>query len=130
MNCETDFVARTDLFRNFTRVLLKNVVENRTSLNFGDVTNEEQTQKEILDFIGNYRLSPENQLNLFQNEDKSSHDLNVLDTKKLVISKLQENIKIRRILTFSTNSPGFRKKKSRILNNFYKKRIYWILCPQ
>lgn len=108
MNCETDFVARTDLFRNFTRVLLKNVVENRTSLNFGDVTNEEQTQKEILDFIGNYRLSPENQLNLFQNEDKSSHDLNVLDTKKLVISKLQENIKIRRILTFSTNSPGFR----------------------
>lgn len=106
MNCETDFVARTDLFRNFTRVLLKSIVENKTSLNFGDVANEEQTQNEILNFIGQYKLSPENQLNLFQNEDKSSLDLNVLDTKKLIISKLQENIKIRRILTFSTNAPG------------------------
>jgi len=86
VNCETDFVARTDLFKNFIARLL-----------------ETKTQEGINHFLINSQLNSEKPL--FP-EDLASKHSNILEIQKLLISKLQENVKIRRILTFSQKNPG------------------------
>lgn len=107
VNCETDFVARTDLFKNFIARLLETVVQNRISLGFDDLSDEGKTQEGINAFLGNSKLNQDKKP-LFP-EDLSSKNLSILDTQKLLISKLQENIKIRRILTFTQKNSGFTK---------------------
>jgi translation elongation factor EF-Ts len=103
VNCETDFVARTDLFKNFIARLLETLVQNKISLDFSDVSNETKTQEGINHFLINSQLNSEKPL--FP-EDLASKHSNILEIQKLLISKLQENVKIRRILTFSQKNPG------------------------
>jgi len=103
VNCETDFVARTDLFKNFVLGLLQTVSFKKTSLNLADISDEVKTQEGITNFLSQSQLILSNPL--FP-EDISTQSLSILDSQKLIISKLQENVKIRRILTFSQTTPG------------------------
>lgn len=64
---------------------------------------ESKNQDKINDFMSKTQLSLE--VPLFP-EDVSSQNLTILETQKLVISKLQENVKIRRILTCSQTNAG------------------------
>lgn len=92
VNCETDFVAKNELFLKFIDSLLNKSIRG-PALAYDNVTNEEHTQAEI-DKI----LKQEKPLGIFTDSKLE----NIFDEKKLLISKLQENIRIRRILTLST----------------------------
>ena len=78
------------------------MVQKKVLLDFGDVSDEAKTQEGINTFLSQSQFS--NGKPLFPED--SANNLNILDTQKLVISKLQENVKIRRILSFSQKNPG------------------------
>ena len=80
---------------------MQTVVKKQVNLNFVDVSDETKTQDGIINFLSQSQLILEK--SLFP-EDTTVHNLSILDTQKLIISKLQENVRIRRILTVTPNT--------------------------
>lgn len=88
MNCETDFVARSDLFLEFVHTALKTIVIDGKPINL-----DENQQEAIIAYLSSHTLCNE----IIKETATDSID----KVRQLVISKLQENINIRRINTLS-----------------------------
>ena len=97
INCETDFVAKNDTFLNFVTILLERLSIRHDVNSFNFVKHEEITDEKI-DKILQLHLGDKIE---FENNEVNS----VYDAKKLAISKLQENIKVRRLIAFTVNNP-------------------------
>jgi hypothetical protein len=83
-------VARTELFTNFVSALVRTATSAPNLFKLSD-TKSDQLEKQIEEFSAKHNLSQA----LFPEHT----NLSISDTRQLVISKLQENIKIRRIIT-------------------------------
>lgn len=79
VNCETDFVAKTDLFLNFVESVLTGAVHDST-FDTKEITEQEEIEKHLQRTEGGKIMFADEEVN-------SLHD-----AKKLAISKLQENI--------------------------------------
>ena len=82
-------MARTELFTNFVTELVRTATNVPGVFKLSD-TKSDQLEKQIEEFSAKNNLSQA----LFPEHT----NLSITDTRQLVISKLQENIKIRRIM--------------------------------
>jgi len=96
INCETDFVAKNEIFLRYVDILMSNLTQqpNLSQLNFR--TYESGVEEEINKLLSKPLT---NKVNL---EGHECGDL--FEAKQLTISKLQENIKVRRIFSFGQST--------------------------
>lgn len=73
----------------FVRMLLDRNLDNKSSIIHCDLTNEDQNVQQL-----DKLLASEKPLGLFEDTTLS----NIFEEKKMLISKLQENIRVRRML--------------------------------
>jgi len=97
INCETDFVAKSDAFLRYVNVLMSSIANQTNVPELGFKTYESGVEEEINNFLKK-PLS-----NKFHFEGHECSDL--FEAKQLAISKLQENIKVRKLFTFKSASP-------------------------
>ncbi|EGR28319.1 hypothetical protein IMG5_178510 [Ichthyophthirius multifiliis] len=88
-NCETDFVARNELFQDFVNSVLNSVLKKEKSIKFIDESSENQKEQMNKFYQENYI-----QGNLTENKQENMDKI-----RQLIISKLQENINIRKLGT-------------------------------
>ena len=91
-------MARNDLFRSYSTLLLQRLVTIQEPLNFADLKNEAELQNKISTFLSSQSIT---QNPLFP-DDPTLQTITLSELQKVVISKLQENIRIRRITSFTT----------------------------
>ena len=98
------------MFTNFVAELVKTAANVPNAFKLSD-TKSEQLEKQIEEF------SAKN--NLTQSLFPEHTNLSITDTRQLVISKLQENIKIRRIMTIKQEENSNYQKILIFYLNFY-----------
>lgn len=93
VNCETDFVAKNDLFISFVNNLMARAIEAEYVMDYDK--GEEVNKDEIEAFLHHSAST-----GLFP-EDSSIETLH--EEYKVIISRLQENIRVRRIITLHSD---------------------------
>lgn len=91
LSCETDFVSGTDMFKNYSNILLNILTEN----NLTEIKEEDFDKIKIVN----------------NTYDKSFDNMSVLEGLKMLISKIQENCKIGQLIKYDY-TPSNEKTKS------------------
>ena len=86
------------MFRSYSTLLLQRLVTIQEPINFSDLKNETDLQSKIATFLSGLSI---NQNPLFP-DDPTLQTITLAELQKVVISKLQENIRIRRITTYTS----------------------------
>lgn len=92
---------------------LKTIYETKQNLFLHDFSQEEKIQTEIISLMSKINIKENS---LFP--DNSMNNSSLEEIQKMVISKLQENIKIRRVMTYEISNGFFFDKNKIIILNF------------